>query len=423
MNTINKQKFLAELGKLLTFMYEEDRQTALAMYVKMFEDTEDEQALIQALVSPTRQAVIVARAYNAKMRKLQVEAQSREAAAERVDDEATPDFILAINQVYQDAVHVKSAGTAPLENQYSLFEEDVFPEDAEDEEPVGEAEDEEPVGAAEDEEPVREAEDEESVGEAEDEEPIEEDEAEEMEEALAEAAEDEAEADAGEDEASVGPAAIEEPAEEPESSEASAAAEAADAAAAAAPLFALADAGEEAVPDKDAVDAFLEDFSLDDELLPLDAEEEGPAVDEAEPEMDRIPEPETADEEEAEEISAEPDSRGTVRKAKPLLLILYILLAIPITLVLVAILLVPTLLFLGLAACAIVAGAAFFVSAFSGFPVLADILIVLGAALITLAIGLLFLWVFIWFIGSVIVGLIRGVVSLGSRWCSKEVSA
>ena len=423
MNGINKQKFLAELGKLLTFMYEEDRQTALAMYVKMFEDTEDEQALIQALVSPTRQAVIVARAYNAKMRKLQVEAQSREVAAERVEEEATPDFILAINQVYQDAVHVKSVGTAPLENQYSLFEEDMFPEDAEDEEPVGEAEDEEPVGAAEDEEPVREAEDEESVGEAEDEEPIEEDEAEEMEEALAEAAEDEAEADAGEDEASAGPAAIEEPAEEPESSEAPAVDEAAEAAAVAAPLFALADAGEEAVPDKDAVDAFLEDFSLDEELLPLDAEEEGPAVDEAEPEMDRIPEPETADEEEAEEISAEPDSRGTVRKAKPLLLILYILLAVPITLACVILLLIPTLLFLALAVAAIAAGAALLVAAFSGFPVLADILIVLGAALITLAIGLLFLWVFIWFIGSVIVGLIRGVVSLGSRWCYKEVSA
>ena len=61
MTTINKQKFLAELGKLLTFMYEEDRQTALAMYVKMFEDAEDERALLQALISPTRQAVIVAR--------------------------------------------------------------------------------------------------------------------------------------------------------------------------------------------------------------------------------------------------------------------------------------------------------------------------------------------------------------------------
>ena len=34
---INKQKFLAELGKLLTFMYDEDRQDALAMYARMFD--------------------------------------------------------------------------------------------------------------------------------------------------------------------------------------------------------------------------------------------------------------------------------------------------------------------------------------------------------------------------------------------------
>ena len=52
---INKQKFLAELGKLLTFMYDEDRQTALAMYGRMFDNARDEQALIQFLISPTRQ--------------------------------------------------------------------------------------------------------------------------------------------------------------------------------------------------------------------------------------------------------------------------------------------------------------------------------------------------------------------------------
>ena len=420
MNTINKQKFLAELGKLLTFMYEEDRQTALAMYVKMFEDTEDEQALIQALVSPTRQAVIVARAYNAKMRKLQVEAQSREAAAERVDDEATPDFILAINQVYQDAVHIKSAGTAPLENQYSLFEEAVFPEEAE-EEPVEEAQDEEPVEEVQNEEPDEAVQDEEA-----DEEPDEEAEeqpVEETVEAPVEEAYEEEEAETEEGEESTGPVMNDEPAEESESSEASAAAM--DAAAAAAPLFILADAGEEdADADKDAVDAFLEDFSLEDDTFSFD-EEDDLMMDEAESEADPVLESEALAEAELEdeEISDDFIFRGTVRKAKPLLLILYILLAIPITLALVALLLVPTLLFLGLAGCAIVAGAAFFVSAFSGFPVLADILIVLGAALITLALGLLFLWVFIWFIGGAIVGLIRGVVSLGARWCYKEVSA
>ncbi len=79
-DSINKQKFLAELSKLLTFMYEEDRQNALAAYSRMFEEAEDEQKLIQILVSPTRQAVIVARAYDAKERKLQVTAQSRESS-------------------------------------------------------------------------------------------------------------------------------------------------------------------------------------------------------------------------------------------------------------------------------------------------------------------------------------------------------
>ena len=84
---INRQKFLAELAKLLTFMYEEDRQEALAMYAGMFEDAEDEQALIQALVSPTRQAVVIARAYNDKERKLQVHAQSREDGDEGGDED------------------------------------------------------------------------------------------------------------------------------------------------------------------------------------------------------------------------------------------------------------------------------------------------------------------------------------------------
>ena len=43
------------------------------------------------------------------------------------------------------------------------------------------------------------------------------------------------------------------------------------------------------------------------------------------------------------------------------------------------------------------------------------------AALLLLAFGLLFLWLFIWFIGGAIVGLVRGVIELGQSWCFKEV--
>ena len=62
-------------------MYEEDRVRALAMYNSMFDETDDETGLLQLLVSPTRQAVNLARSYDARERKLQAHAQAREAGA------------------------------------------------------------------------------------------------------------------------------------------------------------------------------------------------------------------------------------------------------------------------------------------------------------------------------------------------------
>ena len=61
------------------------------------------------------------------------------------------------------------------------------------------------------------------------------------------------------------------------------------------------------------------------------------------------------------------------------------------------------------------------IAAFGGFAVLADILLLLGAALISLAFGLLFLWLAIWFFAGVMGGLIRAVRDLFHRWCYKEV--
>ena len=74
---INKQKFLTELGRLLTFMYDDDRERALDMYSSLFDETDDETGLLQMLGSPTRQAVNLARSYDARERKLQMQAQSR----------------------------------------------------------------------------------------------------------------------------------------------------------------------------------------------------------------------------------------------------------------------------------------------------------------------------------------------------------
>ena len=369
---INKQKFLAELARLLTFMYEEDRQEALAMYEGMFDEAEDEQTLLQALVSPTRQAVVIARAYNAKERKLQVHAQSRE------DDnaEGDADFVLAINQVRSDALGEQETRPVVDENQFSLFDdldaEPAAPEPA----PVA-AEEAFPVVVPElPAEPAPEAT------------PV-------VPELPAEPA---PEATPAEPELSPAPEAEEAVPEEPVVEEAVA---------------------EETVSGDvaDEVDAFLADFSLPDDVIAPDAasqpaEEEAPYVQE---ELLRIPD--------AEEAEEKYPIAETVRKPKVALLILFVILAIPLTLIGIVVLLIPTILFLALAAGTIIAGVMILSAAFSGFTMFSDLLVVLGLAIIVLALGLLFLWIFIWFIGGAIVGLVRSVVSLGEQWCYEEVAA
>ena len=343
MNDINKQKFLAELGKLLTFMYEEDRLTALAMYGKMFDDTDDEQGLIQFLGSPTRQAVVVARTYNARVRKLQVESQSRREAG--TAPEAVPDFVLAIDKLYQEYIPEHSEKNRILDDQFSLFEDAPLPaEDAASESGPAAGGFPLPVAPAE------------------------------TESAVAETVEMlERGADGG------------------------------------AVALAVEQVFDDAVGTQDEVDSFLEDFSISEETLAEDAVSGSGAA---------LP-PEGEEGEEESYLQAEP---VILRKPRILLMILYVLLAVPITLLCVVLLLIPTLLCLGLAAVFVTAGAALLVAAFSGFKILADFLLLFGGAIVLLALGLLSLWLFVWFIGGAIAGVIRGVIQLGGRWCYKEVA-
>ena len=52
-------------------MYEEDRIRALELYSDIFDEVGNETAVLQLLVSPTRQAVNLARAYDARARSAQ----------------------------------------------------------------------------------------------------------------------------------------------------------------------------------------------------------------------------------------------------------------------------------------------------------------------------------------------------------------
>ena len=99
MTDINRHNFLAELSKLLTFMYEEDRLTALNMYEDIFQSCQDEQQLVHHLVSPTRQAVILARAYDSKERMLHVDTRSKKSDLYEDEEDMVPGFVLAIEKI------------------------------------------------------------------------------------------------------------------------------------------------------------------------------------------------------------------------------------------------------------------------------------------------------------------------------------
>lgn len=373
---INKQKFLAELGKLLTFMYDEDRQTALAMYGRMFDNARDEQALIQFLISPTRQAVVIARAYNARERKLQVSTQAKDPLYD--EQEGTPDFVHAIEALEDEAISRKLIVPEVSEDQFSLFADGVHPQE---EEPV-------PVTPA----PAKAAEAEEDAP---------------AEDIAPEAAQP---AESAEDAAPDVPAAENE-------ADAEAGAAAAD------------------EDDGDEVDAFLSDFSIDGDEL--DGQDEAPQakaapvpVEAEDPDelpdftFDAPPRPQAAPRRDGQvKRNAPPAVELTERRANVPLLILYIIIAVPLTALGVLILLLPTLLFLALAGGAIVVGCLALTSAFGAFSIFADVMVVLGCALVVLALGLLFLWMFVWLIGGVIAGLINGVIKLASKWCYKEVPA
>ena len=407
MSDINKQKFLAELGKLLTFMYDEDRQDALAAYSRMFDNARDEQLLLQFLVSPTRQAVIIARAYNARERKLQVNSQSREG---HIDDAASRDYMHVLDELEAQAVEHNIIVPVTSEAQLSIFD--------------AEGSVEEPAQAA---------------------------------EAVALDADAEIASEANAEAAAESTA---EAAQNPPPADEAAKAETAEDTAA--PV------NEAAAPEtvelgSDDVDAFLSEFSISyDELSAGAPAEEAEAVqaasmvlDEGEGKADKR---RAAKEEKAEQRRAAKDAKREAAEAKkpaaieqrpartdkpapapvkagqapesveiatrkPVvpLLILYTIIAVPVVALCVLILLIPTLLCLAVSALAVLIGCATLTSAFSAFTMFSDVMVVLGASLLTLALGLLFLWLFVWLIGGAIAGLINAIIKLGGKWCYKEV--
>ena len=397
-------------------MYEEDRLRALDLYNGIFEEVENDTEVLQLLVSPTRQAVNLARSYDAKERKLQVHTQSR--AGEHIADEDEPAFIKVIEEIRSQAEALGIAVPKTNDDQISLFEEPDVAETVFDDLDLD------------------------SVPETGDEDLLP---PEEIPGAIS--------LFPDEDRADAAPAPTPAPLPVEPGPADNAAEPAAEAPAEDAPAA-------EAEEVSDAVDAFLADFSIkNDELAPAEgapkppvpavadfpADEEIAAREAAAPQpqpaafvLDKAPvaaAPAAFQFTPAEKaVSAEtpapaapvpaPEEEAVPaqKKANVPLLILFILLAIPVCLLLIGLLLALAAACVCLAAGLLFTGFNGLTAAFTSFSVFADILLVFGAALVLSAVGLLFFWLFLRLLFSAIPGVVRGALALGRKWCYKEVA-
>lgn len=94
---------MAELAKLLTFMFKEDRSEILAHYNELFDNAEDEEALMREFGSPTKLAVTISRTYNRDERKLAVTADSK--------DDAKPEIPLPVKKPAEPKYETPEVGS------------------------------------------------------------------------------------------------------------------------------------------------------------------------------------------------------------------------------------------------------------------------------------------------------------------------
>lgn len=373
MTLINRQQFMSELSKLLTFMFKEDRSEIIQQYNEMLDNAEDEQAMLESFGSPTRLAVAISRSYQRDERKLSVHADSKDGGS---GENVKVKPVIPTQGVKSSAPIVKP--DEPAADAYVDIIEEIRREKAAEEgieyKPIFFKEDPKP-------EPAAEPEVEEQTEEA----------AEETAEPVDEVSENAAE-EAG--------TADEENAENDiEASDSEAQAEDADA-----------DTAE--VTEGEAEDAPQAQEAQADEGGEAEAEA---AAEAAEPVDETAHVLATVFNETPE---AAPEK---VRKTNVIALILYIIVSVPVGLVLLLVMLGLELGVLGCGLLGLRVGFGLLSFTFSGMSVLADVLICFGVNIAVLALGVLVTWFAVWLIIVSVPWLIRGIKNLGRKLCVKEV--
>lgn len=374
MTLINRQQFMSELSKLLTFMFKEDRSEIIQQYNEMLDNAEDEQAMLESFGSPTRLAVAISRSYQRDERKLSVHADSKDGGS---GENVKVKPVIPTQGVKSSAPIVKP--NEPAADAYVDIIEEIRREKAAEEgieyKPIFFKEDPKP-------EPAAEPEVEESAEEA----------AEETAQPVDEVSENAAEEAATADEENADEAQAEEVEAQPEG-------EPADA---------------EAAETAEQTAGEAEDAPHEAEADEGEAEAEAPA-EAAEPVDETAHVLATVFNETPE---AAPEK---VRKTNVFALILYIIVSIPVGLVLLLVMLGLELGVLGCGLLGLRVGFGLLSFTFSGMSVLADVLICFGVNIAVLALGVLVTWFAVWLIIVSVPWLIRGIKNLGRKLCVKEV--
>lgn len=369
---INRQQYLNELSRLLSFMFKEDRSEIIKQYNEMLDNAEDEEAMLRSFGSPTRLAVEISRSYNASGQDVAaIPEQIKPLAGKKQNAEPTP----------KTEAELKAEPEAPEEKKDTSYIDII--EEIRREKALEEGIEYTPIFFAEEETPVEEPQQEEKVSEEEsptDEIPEETAPEEEVSEENEPAAE-----------------AVEEPAEEPE---------------------------EECNGKPESAPETEED---EPETAPEAEEESAPSEEPESTEELSAPVEMISGDDNGEDEPSEPDEelsvpeRQTEKKTKVGLAILYAIPAIPIG---VALLIVTVCVGLAIFVAGIAAvriGVELVAFTFSGMTLFADIMICFGITVAVLAVALLLIWLAMWFIGVTVPGVVRGLTALGRRISVREV--
>lgn len=390
---MNRQRYMAELSKLLAFMFKEDKEDILAQYNKMLDEAEDEQAMLESFGSPTKLAVTISRTYKRSERKLAVTEDSKQDVPANTESEH-----IIVRPVRKEN---KETAPAPVQDT-SLSYADIV-EEIRREKAAEQGVEYTPIFFNEpDPQPEPEPEHEEM--------PAEETSAEDPAPAGAPRAGEVPGEEAEENEAPEEEAPAAGPAEEESSEETPVEAECEPE---------VKETAEES-PEQDNVP---EEMTVVETAAPEEPAEETVSAEEAPAEK------EEKEDEEAEAVIVleEPDEIQPVDeqvryKTNAALLILYLIVAIPVGVVLFAAALAVGLALLAsgaglIALCVKVIG-----FAFSMFAIFADVMLCAGASLAAFAVALMLIWLGILMFARGLGGLIRGIVALGRKFCVREVT-